>query len=262
MKRVVITAAIIAFVTVLNTGCYTTATVQTVPVDVTVYTVIPAYAPPPIVVTTGPGYYVQPGPKYIWIDGYWTWDYYRGAYTWVNGYWAKAPYYQAVWVPGYWEYRPAGYVWIDATWYRPGYLPYGYYDGRYDYYGRKVYYPQVVYGTGQRGYSYSYDHRSEYRGNEYSSYYDENNRGGTSGRTPTQNEGSSGRTPTTQPTTPTTQPATQPSQNQGTSGRTPTTQPTVQPTQNQGSSGRTTQPTQTQEPSGRNSSGGNTGGRR
>ena len=287
--------AIVVFITAISTGCFTTATVRTVPahVDVTVYTVIPI-APPPVVVTTGPGYIVQPSPRYVWIDGYWLWDPYRATYTWVNGYWSRAPYTGAIWVPGYWEYRPAGYVWIGPTWLPRGYsMPYGYYDGRYDYFGRPVYYPRPpVYASGNRGgYSYSYDHRPQYTGREYSSYSDENNRGtsgrtpigrdgGTQGRNPTGQDEGSGRT-TTQPTqnegggrTPTTQPTqnegsgrtptTKPTQNEG-SGRTPTTQPT-QPTQNQGGTpGRTptTQPTQNQENPRQNPpSGGNTGGRR
>ena len=293
MKKISL-IAIIAFITAISTGCFTTATVQTVPanVEVTVYQVIPV-APAPIVVTTGPGYIVQPGPRYVWIDGYWLWDPYRATYTWVNGYWARAPYTGAIWVPGYWEYRPAGYVWIGPTWLPRGYsLPYGYYDGRYDYFGRPVYYPQPVYASGGRGgYSYSYDHRPQYTGREYSSYYDENNRGGTSGRNPIQNDGSGGRTPSGQDQgsggrtpsgqdqgsggrTPSGQdqgsggrtPNVQPTQNDGgTPGRTPTTQPT-QPTQNQGgTSGRTpsTQPTKEQNNPRQNPpSGGNKGGRR
>ena len=66
MKRVIVTTALIAFIAAINTGCFVTS-VPTTPVEVTVYTVIPV-APPPIVVTTGPGYVVQPGPRYVWIE--------------------------------------------------------------------------------------------------------------------------------------------------------------------------------------------------
>ncbi|HMD34530.1 MAG TPA: hypothetical protein VKH42_06165, partial [Vicinamibacterales bacterium] len=53
----------------------------------------------------------QPGPEFVWVDGYWypvknRWD-------WHPGYWTRAPYPAAYWnepyydgrrfVPGYWE---------------------------------------------------------------------------------------------------------------------------------------------------------------
>ena len=53
----------------------------------------------------------QPGPGYVWVDGYW---YPVGSrYVWHSGYWTRPPYGGAYWVepyhdgrqfvPGYWE---------------------------------------------------------------------------------------------------------------------------------------------------------------
>lgn len=38
----------------------------------------------------------QPGPGYMWIDGYWFAD--GGHYRWHDGYWTRPPYAGAVWV--------------------------------------------------------------------------------------------------------------------------------------------------------------------
>ncbi|MDL2243473.1 YXWGXW repeat-containing protein [Bacteroidales bacterium OttesenSCG-928-J19] len=32
-----------------------------------------------------------PGHDYIWVDGYYAWDYHYRAYVWIQGYWALAP---------------------------------------------------------------------------------------------------------------------------------------------------------------------------
>ncbi|MDR1810426.1 MAG: hypothetical protein LBR34_08500 [Prevotella sp.] len=116
-----------------------------------------------------------PSSAYIWIEGYWTWDMPHRDYVWVQGHWEIAPYAGAYWIPGYWEYYGRGYRWVDACWLPKDFrITYGYYSGRYDYYGRPVYYPRpnVQIST---GYSYSYDHRPEYRGNGYSSASQFNN---------------------------------------------------------------------------------------
>src|SRR5947199_3629801 len=53
----------------------------------------------------------QPGPEYVWVDGYW---YAVGRrWVWHQGYWTRPPYPAAYWiepyydgrrfVPGYWE---------------------------------------------------------------------------------------------------------------------------------------------------------------
>jgi len=41
----------------------------------------------------------QPGPDYVWVEGYW---YPQGSrYTWHNGYWTRPPYEGAYWVDPY-----------------------------------------------------------------------------------------------------------------------------------------------------------------
>ena len=41
----------------------------------------------------------QPGPNYIWIEGYWYPE--AGRYRWHNGYWTLPPYPGAYWVEPY-----------------------------------------------------------------------------------------------------------------------------------------------------------------
>ncbi len=65
----------------------------------------------------------QPGPDYVWIEGYW---YPQGThYRWLNGYWTRPPYEGAYWVApyyvggeyfaGHWEGR-RGNVFHDHRW--------------------------------------------------------------------------------------------------------------------------------------------------
>lgn len=49
--------------------------------------------PPPRVVYYRP---VRPGPRYVWVSGYWYPD--RHRYRWHDGYWARPPRHRAVWV--------------------------------------------------------------------------------------------------------------------------------------------------------------------
>ncbi|MDR0413224.1 MAG: hypothetical protein LBH61_05440, partial [Dysgonamonadaceae bacterium] len=134
--------------------------------DVAVYTRIPVA--PNVVLTVGVPAIAAPSPDHIWVEGYWTWDTPRREYIWVQGYWALAPYVGAYWVPGYWEYYASGYRWVDAYWIpRNTHLAFGYYDGRYDYYGRPVYYHRPA--SHPRGYAYGYDHDPKHRTRRYSS---------------------------------------------------------------------------------------------
>jgi len=65
----------------------------------------------------------QPGPDYVWVDGYWFPEGRR--YRWHDGYWTRVPYEGAYWVspyyasgryfPGRWEGR-RGYVQHDHRW--------------------------------------------------------------------------------------------------------------------------------------------------
>src|SRR5258708_25889610 len=43
----------------------------------------------------------QPGPDYVWVEGYWYPEY--GQYRWHNGYWTLPPYEDAYWVAPYYE---------------------------------------------------------------------------------------------------------------------------------------------------------------
>ena len=65
----------------------------------------------------------QPGPDYVWVEGYWYPV--NGQYRWHNGYWTLPPYPDAYWVApyydrdqyvsGYWE-GPRGDVHHDHRW--------------------------------------------------------------------------------------------------------------------------------------------------
>ncbi|MDR1720394.1 MAG: YXWGXW repeat-containing protein [Dysgonamonadaceae bacterium] len=124
---------------------------------------------PDIVVTIEAPIIAAPGPNYVWIDGYWTWDNRYREYVWVQSHWALVPYQGAYWIPGYWELYGGRYRWIDACWLPRDYaFRYGYYNGRYDYYGRPIYYPRPN-GDVRVGYAYAYDHRPDFRGSGYSS---------------------------------------------------------------------------------------------
>jgi len=166
MKLLSVAAGIIF----VATSCITTMA----PVaGVTVYSQIPMA--PNVVLTVETPVIAAPAANYIWIDGYWTWDYGYREYVWVPGRWEAAPYAGAVWLPGYWEYYQNGYRWIDAAWLPRNYtMRYGYSSGRYDYYGRPVYYPMPS-SNERSGYAYSYDHRPEYRSKSYSSSQTFNN---------------------------------------------------------------------------------------
>jgi hypothetical protein len=64
---------------------------------------LPIYVQPPI-----------PGPRYIWIPGYWAWD--VDDYYWVPGTWVLAPGVGLLWTPGYWGWREGIYVWNAGYW--------------------------------------------------------------------------------------------------------------------------------------------------
>jgi len=135
--------------------------------DVMVYESIPMA--PNVVLTVETPIMAAPAPNYVWIDGYWTWDYNYREYVWVQGHWEVAPYTGAYWIPGYWEYYSNGYRWINATWLPRDYaMRYGYYSGRYDYFGRPVYYQRPTFDN-HYGFAYGYDHRTDFRGRGYSS---------------------------------------------------------------------------------------------
>ena len=130
---------------------------------------------------------MTPQPRFdaIWIEGYWTFDHRTRSYVWVQGFWTTPPHPGAIWIPGFWNNTGHGFVWVNAAWTpRNSAVPFGYFNGRYDYYGRPVYYSKPTRNIGH-GYAFRYDHRSEFRSNRFSSDPRQNNE--RSGRTTTSN---------------------------------------------------------------------------
>jgi hypothetical protein len=74
----------------------------------TVY--VPEAPPPPKAEMKPPA----PGPKAVWLDGYWKWS--HGRYVWAPGHWIKKP--RGEWVSGHWVKRPRGWVWVTGYWRR------------------------------------------------------------------------------------------------------------------------------------------------
>ena len=67
--------------------------------------------PPPIVETR----VVAPGPGYVWIPGYHTWD--GRAYVWRAGRWDRGPRARARWVSPRWVHdRRHGWYLVDGRW--------------------------------------------------------------------------------------------------------------------------------------------------
>lgn len=58
---------------------------------------------------------ICPGPDYIWIDGYWSWD--DNCYIWIPGVWVigRAGY---LYARPHWEYRDGGHVFVRGYWHR------------------------------------------------------------------------------------------------------------------------------------------------
>lgn len=105
---------------------------------------LPVYAQP-----------ICPGPDYIWVPGYWSWDQDGDEYYWVPGTWVLAPEPGYYWTPGWWGFDADGddYVWHPGYWgphvgfygginYGFGYFGDGYVGGewrdRHFYYNRAV----------------------------------------------------------------------------------------------------------------------------
>ena len=68
--------------------------------------------PPPRIVEVRPAI---PGPRYIWVDGYHTWN--GSAYVWTPGRWEQPPRRRAHWVSGHWRHAGRrGYYWVPGHW--------------------------------------------------------------------------------------------------------------------------------------------------
>ena len=55
-----------------------------------------------------------PGPGYLWVPGYYTWD--GSAYIWTAGRWTLRPRKGALWVPGHWQRERRGWFFIEGHW--------------------------------------------------------------------------------------------------------------------------------------------------
>lgn len=93
---------------------------------------LPVYEQPPC-----------PDEGYIWIPGYWAYDYDFDDYFWVPGTWVLAPEVGFFWTPGYWAWSGDQFVFYDGYWgpevgfygginYGFGYYGVGYVGGRWD----------------------------------------------------------------------------------------------------------------------------------
>jgi len=93
--------------------------------------------PPPLPVYAQP---ICPGPRYIWVPGYWAYG--PDGYFWVPGTWVFAPEPGLLWTPGYWGFADGFYVWHRGYWgphvgfygginYGYGYPGVGFYGGEW-----------------------------------------------------------------------------------------------------------------------------------
>jgi hypothetical protein len=48
---------------------------------------------------------VRPGPRHVWVPGYWNWAPDQRQYVWAEGRWVLPPYRHAVWVGPRWVHR-------------------------------------------------------------------------------------------------------------------------------------------------------------
>ncbi|MGH9408590.1 MAG: YXWGXW repeat-containing protein [Vicinamibacterales bacterium] len=57
---------------------------------------------------------VSPGPGYVWVPGYYTWD--GRAYAWSRGRWERPPRARARWVKPHWAHDRRGYYFVEGHW--------------------------------------------------------------------------------------------------------------------------------------------------
>ena len=65
--------------------------------------------PPPTTVVVDP-VVAAPGPDYLWVAGYWSWN--GSGWIWIPGSWILPPAPGAVWIGGYWR----GGIWYGGYW--------------------------------------------------------------------------------------------------------------------------------------------------
>ncbi len=74
-----------------------------------------APVPPPADITETPPAEKPAGREFVWVPGYWAWDFERNTYIWVSGCWRAAPP-NTYWVPGYWTRVEEGWLWVPGFW--------------------------------------------------------------------------------------------------------------------------------------------------
>ncbi|MFZ0285579.1 MAG: hypothetical protein WAL32_10130 [Terriglobales bacterium] len=77
------------------------------PVGVTYVSTPP---PPPIAEPA----IISPGPGYVWVPGYQTWN--GNRYLWVRGHWELRPVGMHQWIPGHWRHNGYGWYWVPGHW--------------------------------------------------------------------------------------------------------------------------------------------------
>ncbi|MGB8013914.1 MAG: YXWGXW repeat-containing protein [Terriglobales bacterium] len=106
--------------------------------------------PPPLPVYEQP---ICPGDGYMWVPGYWAYDYDISDYYWVPGTWVLAPEVGFLWTPGYWGWGGDRFVFYEGYWgphvgfygginYGFGYFGLGFEGGRWD--GGHFFYNRAV----------------------------------------------------------------------------------------------------------------------
>jgi hypothetical protein len=57
---------------------------------------------------------VAPGPGFVWVPGYYTWN--GRAYAWRRGEWMHPPRPRAVWVAPHWRHERRGWFFVEGHW--------------------------------------------------------------------------------------------------------------------------------------------------
>jgi len=109
-----------------------------------------SFGPPAIPIYEQP---ICPGDGYLWVPGYWAYDYDFGDYYWVPGTWILAPEIGFLWTPGWWGWEGGRFFWHEGFWgphigfygginYGFGYFGFGFDGGRWE--GGHFFYNRAV----------------------------------------------------------------------------------------------------------------------
>src|ERR1700677_2488510 len=108
------------------------------------------FGPPALPVYAQP---ICPQPGFIWVPGYWAYDYSYNDYYWVPGTWVPAPQVGYLWTPPWWGWGGSAFIFHAGYWgptvgfyggvnYGFGYHGHGYEGGRWNngqfFYNRSV----------------------------------------------------------------------------------------------------------------------------